>query len=379
MHIKIGHASIDENGKVSGGRPGDSTGKEVCIRTWYAKPWQYYLECTDQTIADTAAAYMEAICRNDNVGYDQSKRLTLYNQLKVHKNVAELTPCACDCSSLIACCYIMAGLRISPACTTRNLRSALLSTGRFTAHTKALYLTDDSHARRGGIFLKEGSHAVMALENGAQADSINAAHTSPQTAVDVSAYQGTIDWKRVRNAGIRYAVLRGVTKNGSLDSAFERNYTNAIQNDIRLLGVYQFSYALNEEDARNAAHTMIRKLNGRKLPIWLDLEWAEQRKLGKDKVTAIAGTYIHTCRESGYTCDIYSNLDWYKNVYHAAELKNLGCRFWIARYPAADTGIVKEHLKPNVGECMWQYSSKGSVDGITGNVDMNMICDTALL
>ena len=96
----------------------------------------------------------------------------------------------------------MAGLRISPACTTRNLRSALLSTGRFTAHTKALYLTDDSHARRGGIFLKEGSHAVMALENGAQADSINAAHTSPQTAVDVSAYQGTIDWKRVKNAGI---------------------------------------------------------------------------------------------------------------------------------------------------------------------------------
>ncbi len=215
----------------------------------------------------------------------------------------------------------MAGLRINPACTTRNLRSALLSTGRFTAHTKALYLTDDSHARRGGIFLKEGSHAVMALENGAQADSINAAHTSPQTAVDVSAYQGTIDWKRVKNAGIRYAVLRGVTKNGSLDSAFERNYTNAIQNDIRLLGVYQFSYALNEEDARNAAHTMIRKLNGRKLPIWLDLEWAEQRKLGKDKVTAIAGTYIHTCRESGYTCDIYSNLDWYKNVYHARTQK----------------------------------------------------------
>lgn len=379
MSIKIGHASIDENGRATGGIAGDSTGKEVCIRQWYSKPWQYYLECSDENIANTAAAYMEAICKNDNVGYNQAKRLTLYNQLKIHKDVSKLSPCECDCSSLVACCYIMAGLNINPSCTTRNLRSALLASGKFIIHSNNQYLTSDAYAKRGGLFLKEGSHVVMALESGVQALK---ADTPPallptasltNIAIDVSSYQGTIDWKHVKLSGIQYAILRGVIKNGNLDSAFEKNYMNAIRNDIKILGAYQFSYALNEEAAQNDALNMIRKLNGKKLTIWLDLEWAEQRNLGKDKVTAIAKTYINTCREAGYTCHIYSNLDWFKNVYHATELKKLGCRFWIARYPAADTGIIKEHLKPNVGECMWQYSSKGSVDGISGNVDMNLL------
>lgn len=379
MSIKIGHASIDENGRASGGIAGDSTGKEVCIRKWYSKPWQYYLECSDENIANTAAAYMEAICKNDNVGYNQAKRLTLYNQLKIHKDVSKLTPCECDCSSLVACCYIMAGLNINPSCTTRNLRSALLASGKFIVYSDKQYLASDVYSKRGGLFLKEGSHVVMALENGAQAlksdTTPNPLPTASSTdmAIDVSGYQGTIDWKRVKLSGIQYAILRGVIKNGNLDSSFERNYMNATQNGIKILGVYQFSYALSEEAAQNDALNMIRKLNGKKLTIWLDLEWAEQRKLGKDKVTAIAKTYINTCRLAGYTCHIYSNLDWFKNVYHAAELKNLGCRFWIARYPAADTGIIKEHLKPNVGECMWQYSSKGIVDGIFGNVDMNLL------
>lgn len=373
MSIKIGHASIDENGKVNGGKAGDSTGQEVCIRQWYSKPWQYYLECTDTNIANTAAVYMEQICNNNNVGYDQSQRLTLYNQLKTHKNVSKLTPCECDCSSLVACCYIMAGLNLNPACTTRNLRSALLSTGKFTAYSDPDHITSDKHAKRGGIFLKEGSHVVMALENGTSVISPGNAITNPQTAIDVSSYQGNIDWKRVKQFGINYAILRGVIKNGSLDSTFEKNYTGALQNGIKIIGVYQFSYALNEDTAKNDAINMVKKLNGRKIDIWLDLEWSTQRKLGKDKVTSIARSYINACKASGYTCHIYSNLDWYKNVYNATELKNLGCKFWIARYPAQDTGIVKNNLKPNIGEYMWQYSSKGSVDGISGNVDMNII------
>lgn len=373
MSIKIGHASIDENGKASGGRAGDSTGREVCIRQWYSKPWQYYLECTDNSIADTAAGYMEQICNNNNVGYDQKERLSLYNQLKTHKDVSKLTPCECDCSSLIACCYIMAGLNINPSCTTRNLRSALLASGKFTAYSDSEYLTSDARARRGGVFLKEGSHVVMALENGAQVDTSDNAIAGARIGIDVSSYQGNIDWKCVKQSGIDYAILRGVIKNGSLDSAFERNYYGALQNGVEIMGVYHFSYALSEETAGNDAINMVSKLKGRKTDIWLDLEWSEQRKLGKDKVTAIAKSYINTCKSLDCSCHVYSNLDWYKNVYHAAELKALGCKFWIARYPAQDTGIVKEHLRPDIGEYMWQYSSKGSVDGISGNVDMNII------
>lgn len=75
----------------------------------------------------------------------------------------------------------------------------------------------------------------------------------------------------------------------------------------------------------------------------------------------------------GYKCHIYSNLDWYKNVYYSNILSALGCEFWIARYPSADNGKIKEHLRPNIGECIWQYSSKGRVSGISGNVDMNIV------
>lgn len=371
MAVKIGHASIDENGKASGGKAGDSTGKEVCTRQWYSKPWQYYLECTDNRIANIAATYMEQICNNDNVGYDQAERLTLYNQLKVHKDVSKLTPCECDCSSLVACCYIMAGLNINPSCTTRNIKSTLLSTGKFISYSDSEHIINDKKAKRGGIFLKEGSHVVMALENGASANNSN--FSLFHKAIDVSIYQGDIDWEKVKKSGINYAILRGVIKNGTLDSTFEKNYSNAIQNGIKILGVYQFSYALTEDIAKNDAINMINKLNGKKIDIWLDLEWSTQRNLGKDKVTSIAKTYVNTCKKLGYTCHIYSNLDWYKNAYNAAELKNMGCKFWIARYPVQDDGIIKEHLKPNIGEYIWQYTSKGSVDGISGNVDMNII------
>lgn len=210
----------------------------------------------------------------------------------------------------------------------------------------------------------------------------NSTHSETTTkatkAIDVSSYQGNIDWAKVKYSGIDYAILRGVIKNGTLDSTFEKNYANAIKNGIKILGVYQFSYALDESTAKSDAANMIHKLNGKKINIWLDLEWKEQRKLGKDKVTSIAKTYVNTCKELGYSCHIYSNLDWYKNVYNATELKNMGCKFWIARYPSQDNGTIKEHLKPNIGECIWQYSSKGSVDGISGNVDMNIVYDTTL-
>ena len=201
----------------------------------------------------------------------------------------------------------------------------------------------------------------------------NEVTTKTTTVIDVSSYQGNIDWKKVKQAGINYVILRGIIKNGTLDSTFEKNYSSAIQNGIKILGVYQFSYALNEDTAKNDAINMINKLNGKKINIWLDLEWAEQRKLGKNKVTSIAKTYVNTCKELGYQCHIYSNLDWYKNVYNAVELKNMGCKFWIARYPLQDNGTIKEHLKPNIGECIWQYSSKGFVDGILGNVDLNIV------
>lgn len=168
MAIKIGHASIDERGKIAGGKTGDQTGKEICVRNWYSKPWNVYLECTDKPLADKAATIMECICADDNYGYDQGQRLTGYNNIvknngKVHGAKGEF-----DCSSLVAACYRLAGLNVSHACTTRSLRVALVETGKFKAYTSKDYISTDAKAKRGGIYLAEGSHVVMALEDGGQ-------------------------------------------------------------------------------------------------------------------------------------------------------------------------------------------------------------------
>lgn len=376
MAVKIGHASIDENGKISGGTAGDQTGKEVCIRTWYSKPWSFVLRCKDTIKAEKMAIACEQGCANNQIGYNQYKRNTLYTQAKiVNYDLSKITTaCECDCSSFMTVCALAAGIKITygtNAPTTSTMKTVFSATGEFDILTDSKYLSNDTYLKRGDILVKAGSHTAMVLENGANTAISQLSVTAK--CIDVSSYQGNINWQRVKKSGIDYTILRGVIKNGSLDSAFEKNYSNAVQNGVKILGVYQFSYALSEETAKKDAINMINRLNGKKLDIWLDLEWAEQRKLGKDKVTSIAKSYINTCKSLGYTCHVYSNLDWYKNVYYATELKNLGCKFWIARYPLQDNGTIKETLKPNIGEFMWQYSHKGSVDGISGNVDMNII------
>ena len=166
MGIKIGHASIDENGKIAGGKAGDQTKKEICIREWYDKPWNVYLECTDQSIADRAAGFMEQICSDDNYGYDQSQRLTGYDAIVKNGGKVKGAKGEFDCSSLVSTCYRLAGLPISPACTTRSIRESFLATGKFKVYTDAAHLTSDTYAKRGSLYIKEGSHVVMPLEDG---------------------------------------------------------------------------------------------------------------------------------------------------------------------------------------------------------------------
>lgn len=197
--------------------------------------------------------------------------------------------------------------------------------------------------------------------------------------IDVSSYQGKINWSQVKEHGINFVILRGITKNGNMDTTFELNYKNAKSSNVNIIGVYHFSYALDIVTAEKDAKNMVGKLNGKKLNIYLDLEWYNQGALGKTKVTEIAKAYVNICKSLGYVCHIYSNLDWYKNKYNANELSALGCKFWIARYSSYDNGEIKDNLKPNIGEAIWQYSSKGNVSGINGSVDMNVIYDKSLL
>ena len=167
--IKIGHASIDENGRIAGGKTGDQTTREIGVAVWYSKPWNVYLECTDAVLADKAATIMERICKNDNYGYCQTDRWEGYQSIVANGKNVDRGKGDFDCSSLVIACYILAGLPMSADGYTGNLRNKLVKTGKFKAYTESKYIKSDTYARRGGIFLKEGSHVVMALENGSAA------------------------------------------------------------------------------------------------------------------------------------------------------------------------------------------------------------------
>lgn len=171
MSVLIGHASISERGTINGA-DGDQTGKEVCTRLWYRKPWNVMLICTDEALASRAAQEMRYACANNNIGYGQNDRRTAYNSAVKNGRTFKNAKGNTDCSQLVAGCYILAGLSsLSPDCYTGNLKQALLNTGKFRVYTDSAHLNSDAYAEVGAVYLKEGSHVVMALENGSKAGS----------------------------------------------------------------------------------------------------------------------------------------------------------------------------------------------------------------
>ena len=188
--------------------------------------------------------------------------------------------------------------------------------------------------------------------------------------IDVSSNQGKPDWSKVSNAGIKVAMLR-IHERHEQDSSFEHNYKGCKSNGI-LIGGYKYSYALTPAQAIEEAENVIEVLNGRGLdfPIFYDLEWDQQRTLGKQAIENIAVSFLGRMKKAGYKVGIYCNLDWYKNCLSDA-LKQYDC--WIANYPKKelDNGTLQERLRVPVG-VGWQYSEHGKVSGISGNVDMDV-------
>ena len=170
--VKIGHASINENGKVSGGTRGDQNKKEVCTRPWYNKRWDFLLRPIDSKMADRIARACEAGCLNDNIGYSQTVRNTLHDEAKkVGYDLSKIkTPCDCDCSSFMTVCAIAGGVKdleyTGNAPTTRTMVTTFANTGQFNVIQEAQYLESDSFLKRGDILVKVGSHTVMVLTDG---------------------------------------------------------------------------------------------------------------------------------------------------------------------------------------------------------------------
>lgn len=169
----IGHASIDENKRARNGKAGDQTGKEVCTRSWYSKPWDVLLRCKDPIKAELMAIACEKACANNHIGYDQNQRNTLRTQAKaVGWDLSKIVvDCETDCSAFMTVCAECAGIPFSytNAPTTRTMKTAFVNTGFFYAYTDSIYLKSCAWLKRGDILVKSGSHTVMVLGNGSQA------------------------------------------------------------------------------------------------------------------------------------------------------------------------------------------------------------------
>lgn len=173
MSIMIGHASISEKGTTEGAK-GDSTGKEVCTRSWYSKPWGYMAIHPDPDVRERHARAIEQACSNNYIGYGQPDRNTLNTQAKaVGYDLSKIkTKCNCDCSSLQNVAAVAAktpGVSYgSNGWTTSSMLAALKAAG-YKIITASAYLTSSVYCVRGAIYVKAGSHTVCGLANGSKA------------------------------------------------------------------------------------------------------------------------------------------------------------------------------------------------------------------
>ena len=187
--------------------------------------------------------------------------------------------------------------------------------------------------------------------------------------IDVSEFQGRIDWNAVKASGIDFAILRvgfgAPSWGGRVDHQFSRNISECERLGIPY-GVYLYSYAWDDQQAADEASMVIDCLSGHnpRLPVYYDLEdnsiIADGRKSG---IASRAKTFCNKISAAGYKPGIYANLNWFKTVLTDSVFKSSSWDHWIAQYNSQCdyTGSYS----------FWQYTSSGKVSGIIGNVDMN--------
>lgn len=191
--------------------------------------------------------------------------------------------------------------------------------------------------------------------------------------IDISSNQGTVDFLKVLNDGVDGVIIRTILKSGAVDSRAKENFAGAQAVGLKT-DAYKYSYALSTAEEKASFESVIAFLktldiDPAQITVWGDYEWSTQRQtLSRQQITDLVKTAQEVVTTAGYKFGTYCNLYWYKNVLLSEQLS---FPWWIARYPASDDGTIHESLRPNVGELIWQYSSKGKVSGISGYVDLN--------
>jgi len=189
--------------------------------------------------------------------------------------------------------------------------------------------------------------------------------------IDISYWQGSVDFSKVKNDGIKFAILReGYRK--TIDARFLEYVKGCNDNGIKILGVYHFCYSINEAEVIAEAQSCIDNMKkaglGKDVVIFMDFEYDTVTKakargvnLGPKECTAFTKKFCEYVEEQGYKAGIYINIDYYKNMYTDKSLFEKYV-FWLAHYTSGSPAY----------SCIFQqYTSKGNVNGISDDVDMD--------
>lgn len=367
MTMKLGHASIDERGKASGGVAGDQTQKEVCISTYYlhAKGW-YLLRPKSVDHANKIAAAMIRACENNNIGYDQSERLGI---IKYGTNSSVKTEC--DCSSLVRQCVIEGTGKDPGNFTTANEKTMLQNTRLFE---NAISVTSSTVMYNGDILVTKtkGHTAIIVSGNERQLQTVN--KDKYLRGIDVSKYQTSINLTEAKKAGYEFVIIR-IGYNQTKDPYFEKHYANAKAAGMKV-GVYFYTTSLTETDAIKDANRVLGWLVTKQIdmPIAYDMEDAPMKSASrKDLNSKQYNAFANVIRSSGYVPMLYTGSSMFNSYFNKELIKD---NLWIANYSKND-GL--NHGCPNVGKqvSIHQYTSAAiPTDFYTGKLDRNQMMIT---
>lgn len=181
--------------------------------------------------------------------------------------------------------------------------------------------------------------------------------------IDLSYAQNKVEYNKLN---IDFSIIRsGYGQNKSQkDNMFEKHYEGMKNNNIKI-GVYHYSYMTGVEGAKKEALNCLNIINSKKLdlPIFIDVEEARTKKLGKETITNGIIEFAKIIQNAGYNAGCYANLDWFKNYIDIEKLKENKIQIWLAQW--------NDKITANFKVDFWQYTSKGNIEGIEGYVDLD--------
>lgn len=188
--------------------------------------------------------------------------------------------------------------------------------------------------------------------------------------IDVSQYNGNIDFFKIREAGVKKVIIRvgwiGNRNNHTLDTKFINYMTSAIYAGMEI-GIYVYSYCKTIEACKSGMewvyNNILQYKENIKLGIFLDLEDETISNLGKDELTKHGVEFCEFIKQRGFPAGVYANKFWWTTKLKVEELQNY--KIWLAQY----ANIEKPQVDFRVD--LWQYTDKATINGINGYVDMN--------